>query len=124
MSEPYICIVITVDKKYCGYVLGGFPSLPEVLDYKIEFIEEKPIYLYSLVVDKKYRDKGYGKELLIKFIEEAKRQKYTTLYGHYCKNSSLKTIMSFGAEIIDKEDNWEGTKETFIFCKLKLNKDI
>lgn len=70
IEESYPVFVAQVDDQIVGYAsYGSFRSRP-AYKYTIES---------SVYVDQKYRNKGYGKELLLTIIEDAQNKGYATM---------------------------------------------
>lgn len=72
------------------------------------------VYCYSTTILPKYKNLGYGKILKSFFYGYLKAKGYRGSIAHAKEGASIKLNTFFGAEIIDKFDNWFQTGVTHI----------
>jgi GNAT superfamily N-acetyltransferase len=113
------------DSDYVGNIIGYPPTKAELKDYKLNKPEHKCIkymYIFNFVVANHYRGEGFGSKILREFLIKAKEQGYERIIGHFRPNGSLALIKKFGAVELELYENWENTKEDYVFCELDLKK--
>ena len=113
------------NSNYVGNIIGYAPTTIELADYRLnkpEFKGIKYMYLFNFLVSLNYRGEGIGYLLLREFLKTAKKQGYDKVIGHFRPNSSLALIKKFGAIEIGISEDWENTKEDYVFCELDLKK--
>lgn len=111
------------DLSYVGNIIGYAPTKPELKDYGLNKPEHKGVkymYLFNFLISRSYRGQGIGSKLLREFLIEAKKQGYEKVIGHFRPNGSLALIKKFGAKEIGIYEDWENTKEDYLFCELDL----
>lgn len=122
LSNPEtIAKVGFIDSLYVGNIMGYPIDNIEAEEYGLgDAADLKLIYLHNIAVSHKFQGKGYGKQLMKELIRAARLQGYDCMVGHFRPNGSLRLALGSGAVEIKTVQNWEGTKETFHFCKIPL----
>ena len=78
------------------------------------------IYGMSLGVLPKYQGYDLAKRMKMAVLVECKRRGYQ-IYADHAKEGGSKHLQKyFGAEVIDKIDNWYGTGDTYYWCEIGL----
>lgn len=108
---------------YVGNYFGYFLGDEDFRDHLIRprsYKGKRVFYLFSIVMDKGFRGKGFGKAMIKDLISTAVSGGYDIVLGHYRQNSSLALIKGFGAREIERFNDWEGTGEVYVLCELDL----
>jgi len=77
-------------------------------------------YFFNIIVIKKFRGRGLGKELFHNFVAEVKKHGFTLLVGHFRNNGSASIMKSLGAGELARFEDWEGTGEQYLLLELAI----
>lgn len=120
---PSIAIVAIYNGVYTGNALGLSPDIEQRALLKLGKVRcsfDNFIYLSSIVTLPAFQGKGFGKELLIAFLDRARKARFKTVGGHFRCNGSLKIFKDMGGKEIGVFKNWFDTGERYIYCEVDL----
>lgn len=114
--------VALLNGKYVGNAIGLSPSSEQIEEMELHGVKEDPkgIYIYNLIINPRFQERGYGTKLLDKFVQKCRSRGYDFLEGHFRNGSSLHIAEKMGAKKSQVYPNWQGTGEKYIHCKLRL----
>lgn len=95
------------NSKYFAYILDN--DLKEFIGYvNYHYSSGTERYECGIVIESKYRGKGYAKDALVLLCEEAKKNGVNELYDNFEENreNTLKTFLDVGFEVVEKL-TWE-----------------
>lgn len=123
MDGDALIKVAFIGEKYVGNAIGYPPTEIELEEDELDgYKNTRFLYLFNIVIDKKYQGRGYGNQLLKEFLVTAKEKGYHKVIGHFRPNGSLALLKKFGGKEIRICPNWENTHEDYSFCELDLSK--
>jgi GNAT superfamily N-acetyltransferase len=122
-SPNSIGLIAYHDDSYVGNIVGCQPDLEDIayVHESHHITRKKTIYVNNIIVLSEHQGKGYGKDLMLEFMEEAKMKGCTHLMGHFRKNGSYAIVKKFHPLQERIFENWEDTGEEFIFCLVSLS---
>lgn len=92
-------------------------------DKLIGFITYSIIYerseIIDVIVDNNYRNNGYGKQLILKVIEEARKNKCINITLEVSKSNSVAVNLykSLGFEIVSDRKNYYNNSDAYLMIK-------
>jgi GNAT superfamily N-acetyltransferase len=115
-------LIARLDRVYIGNVVG-FP--PDGQQSRLLRLDEVPaagdlLYLFNIVTLPAYQGKGFGKEILRVFLEQAGAAGFRSVGGHFRGNGSLKNFRRLGGVELGIYEDWFGTGERYTYCELAL----
>ena len=121
-SHGAIGKIACLDGKYIGNTLGFSPTEEQIQEMELLGLKHDPksVYVSNFVINPEFQGRGYGVQLLSRFIEEAKSRGYNKLEGHFRNGSSLSVAKKLGADEVEVFPNWFETGEAYTHCKLDL----
>ena len=121
-SNGAIGKVACLDGKYIGNVLGFSPTEEQIQEMELLGLKPDPksIYVSNFVINPEFQGRGYGTQLLSKFIEEASTRGYNKLEGHFRNVISLTVAKKLGANEVEVFPDWFETGEAYTHCRLDL----
>ena len=117
-----VAYVALAGRSYIGNIFGCAVSAEEMAECGLSETE-KAVYIFNFVIDKKFRKNGYGTELLLKFIREARTKGYEKVVGHFCRESS-KLMKRLGAKEKGVMNNWCGSGDDYTVCELDISSPV
>lgn len=66
-GAPELCFVIEFNSEMIGFLLGGYTPIPQ------------QAHILSFAILEKYRGKGFGRKLILYFINQLKTLEFTTI---------------------------------------------
>lgn len=121
--DKYIAKLAMLNYQYIGNIIGVSPSETDIKTdegYSDLAFNPKMIYIHNFVIEPSFQGRGFGRKLLLGFVDAAKRRGYTSLEGHFRQNASFHLIKSLGAEKIKTVSNRYGAGENQVHCGLNL----
>lgn len=108
---------------YVGNVVGFCPDPGQQAELRLCDLTPNPgelIYLFNIVTLPEYQGRGYGKQLLHEFCNQARRAGFARLSGHFRGNGSLKNFTALGGRPLASCLDWFATGEHYTYCELSL----
>ncbi|HCL57402.1 MAG TPA: hypothetical protein DHW82_10400 [Spirochaetia bacterium] len=113
--------IALADGVYAGNTLAGKLNEEEIELYLLKDKGINPdasIYLYNIVVDEAYKNKGIGLKLLLETVEKAKAMGYQKMIGHFRESQSLGLFKRAGGQEIERVEDWFDSGESYVYCEL------
>ena len=92
LAAPELCFIIESEKEIVGFLLGGYVGL------------EKQTHILSIAVLENYRGFGFGKKLLLHFLDRSAMLGFTStkLEVSVDNESAIKLYEELGFEIVSR----------------------
>ncbi|MEM5871257.1 MAG: GNAT family N-acetyltransferase [Candidatus Aenigmatarchaeota archaeon] len=122
-SPNPIAFVVFYDGIYIGNIVAH-ELLGEDLEICRNYISpnKKALYVYNFLVERGYRNNGYGYAIFKELIIRAKERGFEIIVAHCRKNEALHIFKKLGGIERKTFENWEDTKEDFILCEMDITK--
>lgn len=88
--------------------------------YHVDKIGVNSVYVVTIEVKPHLQDRGIGTRLFGHLIDEAKKQGYESVAGHFRPNASAHMMKKYNPQLVLPCPNYFDTGEEYIFCKLML----
>lgn len=118
-----IAVAMYKEGDYAGNAIGyglvhedlkDHPGLEELENY------EKTVYLFNIIVEKRFRGEGLGRQLFNEFCRMATEHGYEAIVGHFRANASSSLIQKKGGIELARFKEWEGTNEEYVLFWMPL----
>lgn len=121
-SRGYVGKVALYCEEYIGNAFGFCPTQDDINGIGLKGLVEDPssFYLYNIVINRNHQRKGFGRELLLAMINEARAKGFKKIVGHFREGASLELAKSLGAKTVKDYPNWFNTGETYTHCEIDL----
>jgi len=122
-GKSAIAVAAYSDDEYVGNAVGYGLAHNDLNSHPgLESLKnpEEAVYLFNLIVEKKFRGSGLGKEILRHFCQKAKELGFKSVVGHFRDKAAAGMMKKLGATELAVFDDWEGTGERYILLQLYI----
>jgi ribosomal protein S18 acetylase RimI-like enzyme len=122
-QEGSLGLVARLDSFYVGNVVGFSPDAEQCELLRLDrshIAAADLLYLFNIVTLPAYQGRGFGRELLRRFLAQARAAGFRKVGGHFRGNGSLKNFKTLGGEELGCFEDWFGTGERYTYGELSL----